>query len=198
MPEGRVSDRETRTGPVDPLNEVESEVELGGDVVVVVVEAVGGAAPAPVVDEPVVDCRLAMARTSPVFTSMTTAVPLNAWEAEISAASACSATYCTDWSMVSSTLVPGVELTAASAPPGSVTPSGAVRRLFDPALPARSDWYWYSSPDAPLPSQLTDPTTGEASRPLGSTRWVSAIRLMPGRLRAVTLAASGSGIRWTR
>ncbi len=128
---------------------------------------------------------------------MTTAVPLKAWEAAISAANACSATYWTDSSMVSSSPVPGVEATELPAP-GRVTPSGVSIRLLEPALPARSDWYWYSRPDAPFPSQLTVPTTGDASRPSGSTRWVSGTRLIPGRLRAATLAASASGTRWTR
>ena len=196
-----MSARETSVGPVVSAVMVTAGAgAVAGDGVVAVAGVVAGGLPetaAPVVAVPVVACRLAWARTSPVFTSITTAVPLKACEAAISAARACSATYWMDSSMVSSTPVPGLAATEA-VPPGSVTPSGASSRLFEPAFPARRDWYWYSSPDAPLPSQLTDPRRGDASWPAGSTRCVSGTRLMPARLRAVTRLATASGTRWAR
>ena len=100
--------------------------------------------------------------------------------------------------MVSSSPVPAWAATEACPVPGRATPSGACIRLLVPALPARNDWYWYSSPEAPFPFQLTVPTTGRASWPSGSTRWDSGTRLIPVRLRAVTLAATASGTRWAR
>ena len=72
--------------------------------------------------------------------------------------------------MVSSTPVPAWAATEACPEPGMATPSGACMRLLVPALPASNDWYWYSSPEAPLPFQLTVPTTGRASWPSGWTR----------------------------
>ena len=68
-PLGRVSARDTRVGPdVDwPAELLESAT---------VTASAGGVAAAPEVAEPEVACRSAMARTSPVLTSMTTAVPL--------------------------------------------------------------------------------------------------------------------------
>ena len=73
--------------------------------------------------DPLVAVRLAMARMSPVFTSMMTAVPPVAWEATISAAKACSVTYWTDSSRVSSIPVPGCGRRRV-LPVGSATPSG--------------------------------------------------------------------------
>ena len=100
--------------------------------------------------------------------------------------------------MVSSSPLPGSAATEALPEPGMATPSGACMRLLVPALPARSDWYWYSRPEAPSPFQLTVPTTGRASWPSGWTRWGSGTRLMPIRLRAVTLLATASATRWAR
>ena len=154
--------------------------------------------PAVVEDEaPLSAVRLAMARMSPLFTSMTTAVPPVAWDATISAASACSATYWTDSSRVSSMPVPGVD--GVDCPPlGRATPSGDVRMLVLPALPASRDWYWYSTPDVPAPFQPTVPTTGSASSPTGTTRWASGTRLIPLRSSLVTAAATASDTRWAR
>ena len=153
-PAGRVSDWATRVAPdvsgVDPT----SAVRVGAD------RAVEAPWPA------VVESRLAMARMSPVFTSMITAVPDVGFEATISAARACSVTYCTDSSRVSSSPVPGWAGVDASVL-GSVTPSGDSRTSVLPALPARSDWYWYSIPDVPAPFHPTVPTTGSASSPTG-------------------------------
>ena len=72
-----------------------------------VVAATVWPAAAPAGGDGVVACRLAMARMSPVFTSMTTALPPSACDATISAPRACSATYWIDWSRVSSNPVPG-------------------------------------------------------------------------------------------
>ena len=79
-----------------------------------------------------------------------------------SAASACSAMYCTDSSMVSSSPVPGRAETEPFELPGRVTPS-ASNRFSVPGFPANIDWYWYSSPDVPLPFHPVVPTTGRAS-----------------------------------
>jgi hypothetical protein len=70
-PAGRVSAGETRVAP-----EVEAGAVAAVGVVVVVDDGGGVVGSAPVVAEPVVAWRSAMARMSPVFTSMTTAVPL--------------------------------------------------------------------------------------------------------------------------
>ena len=138
-----------------------------------------------------------MARMSPVLTSITSAVPPVAWEARISAASACSATYWTDSSKVSSIPVPacaGVDW----LPLGSATPSGDCMRWVVPGRPANIAWYWYSIPDVPLPSQPTVPTTGWASRPTGTTRWDSGTRLMPLTFIFRIAAATLSGTRWAK
>lgn len=138
-----------------------------------------------------------MARMSPDFTSITTAVPPWAWEATTSAARACSATYWTDSSMVSSRPVPGWAA-VVWLPLGRATPPGDWSRSSVPAVPARSCWNWYSRPELPLPFQATVPTTGWARRPTGTTRWDSGMRLMPGNRSLVMAAATGSGTRWAR
>ena len=138
-----------------------------------------------------------MARMSPVLTSMITAVPPVAWEATISAARACSATYWTDSSRVSSSPVPGVA-GVDWLPLGRATPLGDVSTSVAPALPARVDWYWYSTPELPSPSHPTVPTTGWASSPTGTTRWESGTRLIPLMARLVMAAATESGTRRAR
>ena len=138
-----------------------------------------------------------MARMSPVFTSMMTAVPAVACEARISEASACSATYWTDSSRVSSRPVPG-SAGVDRSPLGRVTPSGDSRTSVVPGLPAKDDWYWYSMPEVPAPFHPTVPTTGWASSPTGTTRCDSGTRLIPLSPSLVTVAATESGTRWAR
>ena len=66
-----------------------------------------------------------MERIWPVFTSMTMAVPLTASEVSIAFASACSDSYCSWESRVSSRPVPGVEATCCvTGDCGRVTPAG--------------------------------------------------------------------------
>ena len=66
-----------------------------------------------------------MERIWPVFTSMTMAVPLTALEVSIALARACSDSYCSCESSVSSRPVPGVVATCwVTGDCGSVTPAG--------------------------------------------------------------------------
>ena len=76
--------------------------------------------------------RLAMERIWPVFTSITTAVPLVALEVSIALANACSDSYWSWESRVSSRPVPGLEATCwVTGDWGRVTPRG---RLHDRLL----------------------------------------------------------------
>ena len=144
-------------------------------------------------------CRSAMARMSPVFTSSTTAMPLKAWEAAISAARACSATYCTDSSMVSSRPVPG----SGEHRAGPVTGQGA-RRLGTPAgsrsRPGRPavDWYWYSRPEVPVAVPSDRPHHRMGQLPVGLHPLGLGDQVDPGQVRAVTLAATALETRWAR
>ena len=135
-----------------------------------------------------------MARMSPVFTSMTTAVPPVAWDAGDLRAQRL-------LGHVLHRLVDG-QLQPGARPGGHRVVAGAGqrhavgrlagRRRTRPCRPA-CDWYWYSSPDVPCPFHPTVPTTGSASCPSGCTRCDSGTRLIPVRPSVVTSAATGVG-----
>ena len=91
-----------------------------------------------------------MERIWPVFTSMTTAVPLTAFEVSIALASACSDSYWSCVSSVSSSPVPGVEDTwFVTGDCGSATPAGDSMIVSLPSTPARRWLSPNSSPPAP-------------------------------------------------
>ena len=126
-----------------------------------------------------------MERIWPVFTSMTTAVPLTELEVSIALANACSDSYCSCESRVSSRPVPGLEATCwVTGDWGSVTPAGDSSIVALPLVPASSLLYSYSSPAAPWPAALVNPTTGAARFPFGTTRLESAISEIPGKASA--------------
>ena len=102
-----------------------------------------------------------MERIWPVLTSITTAVPLTAFEDSIALASACSDSYWSWVSSVSSMPVPGVVATwFATGDCGSATPAGDSMIVSLPSVPASSWLSPYSSPAAPCPIALVNPTTG--------------------------------------
>ena len=156
----------------------------GGVVVVVAPSAAGWVA-----------TRLAMERISPVLTSMTMAVPLTELDVSIACARACSDSYCTCVSSVSSSPVPGdVATWFVTGDCGSATPPGDSMIVSLPAEPA-SEWLSpYSMPAAPFPAALVNPITGEARLPFGTSRFESAINVMPGSesLVIVSTVACGS------
>ena len=123
-----------------------------------------------------------MERIWPVFTSMTTAVPLVAFELSIDLASACSDSYCSCESRVSSRPVPGLEATCCvTGDWGSVTPAGDCMIVSLPSTPASRVLSPYSNPPPPLPAAFVNPTTGAARFPFGTSRWESAMSEMPGK-----------------
>ena len=63
---------------------------------------------------------------------------------------------------------------------------------MDPAVPARSFWFWYSSPDAPSPAALVIPITDWASDPFGTCRTEESTIVMPGNWSRVMIAALAS------
>src|SRR5271169_5010002 len=130
--------------------------------------------------------RLAMERIWPVLTSITTAVPLTALEDSIALASACSDSYWSWVSNVSSMPVPGAVATwFATGDCGNATPAGDSMIVSLPSVPANRWLSPYSSPAAPRPDALVNPTTGAARLPFGTTRFESAISVMPGMASAV-------------
>ncbi len=104
-----------------------------------------------------------MERISPVRVFMTMAIPLLACDAVISEPRACSVTYWSGSSMVSSMPVPALEEDNCVVLPGSVTPLGDCSIVSVPFSPPRRPLYWYSSPDKPVPSAPTSPMTGAAT-----------------------------------
>ena len=126
-----------------------------------------------------------MERIWPVFTSMTTAVPLTAFEVSIALARACSDSYWSWESRVSSRPVPGLEDTwFVTGDWGSATPPGDSMIVSLPSTPARRWLSPNSSPAAPFPAALVNPTTGAARFPFGTSRLESAISEMPGKASA--------------
>ena len=132
-----------------------------------------------------VAARLAMERIWPVLTSITTAVPLTASDDSIALASACSDSYWSWVSRVSSNPVPGVVDTwFVTGDCGSATPAGDSMIVSFPAVPASWRLSPYSSPAAPWPDALVNPTTGAARFPLGTNRLESSMSVMPGMASA--------------
>ena len=126
-----------------------------------------------------------MERIWPVFTSMTTAVPLTESDVSMARASACSDSYCSWESSVSSRPVPGVvDSWFVTGDWGSATPLGDSMIVSLPATPASRRLSPYSSPAAPWPAPFVNPTTGAARFPLGTSRLESAMREMPGKASA--------------
>ena len=90
-----------------------------------------------------VAARLAIERIWPVLTSITTAVPLTASDVSIALASACSDSYWSWVSRVSSSPVPGVVDTwFVTGDWGSATPAGDSMIVSFPAVPA--SWWLYA------------------------------------------------------
>ncbi len=126
-----------------------------------------------------------MERIWPVFTSMTTAVPLTELEVSIALANDCSDSYCSWESSVSSRPVPGLEATCCvTGDWGRVTPPGDSMYVALPGVPARRELSPNSRPPAPLPAAFVNPTTGVARFPFGTTLLESAISEMPGKASA--------------
>ncbi len=94
--------------------------------------------------------RLAIERTCPVFTSITTAVPLTAFDDSMARANVCSDWYWSWGSIVSSSPVPGVVATwLVIGAWGSVTPDGDSMIVSLPFVPSSIRLYPYSRPAAP-------------------------------------------------
>ena len=135
-----------------------------------------------------------MERTWPVFTSISTAVPLTAWDDSIALASACSDSYWSWVSSVSSRPVPGdVATWFATGDCGNATPPGDSMIVSLPSVPARRGLLPYSRPAAPCPAALVNPTTGPARFPFGTMRFESAIIVMPGKASADIFCATDWG-----
>ena len=91
-----------------------------------------------------------MERIWPVLTSMTTAVPLVELEDSIALARACSDSYWSCESSVSSSPVPGLEATwSVTGDWGRATPAGDSMIVSLPSTPASWRLSPYSSPAAP-------------------------------------------------
>src|SRR6185437_10041389 len=113
--------------------------------------------------------KFAMERIWPVLTSITTAVPLTEFEDSIALANACSDSYWSWLSSVSSSPVPGVVATlSVTGDCGIVTPAGDFTIVSLPSVPANSVLFPYSRPAAPWPDPLVKPITGAARFPLGT------------------------------
>ncbi len=125
--------------------------------------------------------RLAIDRICPVLTSITTAVPLTAFEDSMALASACSDSYCSCVSRVNSRPVPGVVATSSvTGDCGMATPEGDSTIVSLPLMPANFLLSPYSRPPAPCPAALVNPITGEAKFPLETTRLASSMVVIPG------------------
>ena len=140
-----------------------------------------------------------LARMSPVFTSITMATPQVAWEATISAPRACSATYWTDSSMVSSMPVPALAGALVAMAPDRATPSGDSEPLLGAGRAGQQRLVLVLEPGqaGAVRADRAQHRLGQLAvglRPAGAR----LTRLMPVRLSAVTLAATASVTRWAR
>ena len=70
-------------------------------------------------------------------------------------------------SIVVTTVVPGTGSVRVSSPLEIGRPSADSSAVRSPGVPASWVWYWVSSPEMPLPSTSTSPSTCGASEPAG-------------------------------
>ena len=135
-----------------------------------------------------------MERIWPVLTSITTAVPLTALDDSIALANACSDSYWSWVSRVSSRPVPGtVGVWLVTGDCGRATPEGDSMMVSFPAVPASTWLLPYSRPAAPCPAALVKPTTGAARFPLGTSRLESATNVIPGMASAAIVWPTDCG-----
>ena len=110
-----------------------------------------------------------MERICPVLTSITTAVPLTAFDDSIALASACSDSYCSWVSNVSSSPVPGVVATwFVTGDCGRATPAGDSMIVSLPAVPASWLVVAVLEPGCALTGGVGEPDDGCGQVPVGN------------------------------
>ncbi|MGC4000617.1 MAG: hypothetical protein QM767_25490 [Anaeromyxobacter sp.] len=110
---------------------------------------------------------LAMASTSPVDGSSTTAMPESAREPATARASAVSAVACSPWSMVSSMREPSRSRPGTGGEVTMMRPLPSRSEGSSAGMPCRSASRASSTPSRPSPSSSTTPSSCPASSALG-------------------------------